>query len=940
MGKKIAKEAKSDGIEILSIGKLSTGPWDKKYWSSSRGKDRYPYPVGYKSLRTHNGVTYTMEIFEGLKGPSFMISSSTDGKTCSGDTPEIAWDSFQKKCFSKLWQRKRFPSKIDGVEFFGFKNTFVQRLLRELVSNVGGTADQSSLQSNLSSGVCETVNQSQSKPSSPDPNLLTYLVKSHVKGKRSKVKKVVNNKRLDGTNFESQQGKCIGNASLSNSKKKDQLSCGHDPLTHFGTNEASESTDNEKCSPISERGTQMDTVGISDHLRVRDSLSDEERELTSSTNHFGSDINNLLQNQESGDGSKYVNDVDLFAPDTLDHAGGSAIFSSPKKNDIVKDVIVKDVDKYEGLVTDSFPEAHTDSFGQEIAKSMMTFLLPRAVPLLKTFTRKKKKTQKSSNLSTHSSQEENNMPNISMSGTTTVRELADQSNVGKECPASNGHDSVISNTRNSDSAVPDSFDNSDSQPIKEITPNLKKRARFSCPQKSEASLAKPHKYTDMGNSDGSSSKLQIPSTSGRCSLTVNNKTNDDSRTNVRQNVKLNSKPPGHLELFACYVEPMPISMVQMIVKENEVFVCVICGYTEHNESALIFYKALRNGEKIGCPSLIGQVPIACHISENNFSKDIALGSSLLQLTPDAQSLVLVNNIKVPYCREGKLHCTCQACTSDYLEKNVVKILNLNKGYASLVTRLETSQGVCCILVCASSFLLASEEGGKLKLWVMNSGWSEQKEECYLPTFDCMFPRIVELKTIPKPASLVVGHNGFGEFGLWDIEKRNLISKFSSPGMSVSGFVPVCVFRWQRKGECKGKDLVQEIMDATRISFSGTSDNPFFSPEDRDVNVWLLISTVSDPDSEPYQSCEQEEANRGGFWKLALLVNNTVITGSVIDEGAAGVTSGGHGIIGRCDGQVDMWELTTGKKLGNLHSFKGVAECRASPQTVRIRVLWP
>ncbi|GFP95321.1 hypothetical protein PHJA_001676400 [Phtheirospermum japonicum] len=897
MGKKIAKEAKSDGIEILSIGKLYSGPWDKKYWSSSRGKDRYPYPVGYKSLRTQNGVTYTMEIFEGLKGPSFTISSSTDVKTCSGDTPDIAWDSFQKKSFSKLWHGKRFSSKIDGVEFFGFKNTFVQRLLRELVSNVGGTAEQSSSQSNLSSEVCETVNQSQSKPSSPDPNLLTYLVKSHVKGKRSKVEKAVNNKGLDGTNFEQcQQEKCIENASSSNSKKRNQLSCGHDPSTPAGTNEASESIENEKCPPIAERDMQMDTVGISDHLRVRDSLSDEERELTSSTNHFESDIGNLLQNHKSGDRSKYVNDADLFAPDTLDHTGdGSAIFSSPKKDvqmhDIVNDAIVKDVAKYAALVTDSFPEAHTDSVGQEIAKSMMTFLLPRAVPLLKTFTRKKKKTEKPSNLSTHRSQEENNIPNISLNGAATVSGLADYSDVGnKVCTASIGHDSVNSNPGNSDSVVPDSFDNSDPQHIKEVTPNSKKRARFSCLPKSEASFAKLHKDTDLGGSDNSSSKLQIPSTSGCCSLTVNNETNDDSRTNVRQNVKLSSKSGGHLELFACYVEPMPISMVQMIVKENEVFVCVICGYSDNDESTLIFYKALKNGEKIGCPSLIGQAPIACHISENKISRDIAVERSLLQLTPDAQSLVLLNSIKVPYCREGKLHCSCQACTSDCLEKNAVKILKLNKGYGSLVTRLETSQGVCCLLVCESSFLIAAEEGGKLKLWVMNSGWSGQKEECYLPTFDCMFPSIVELKTIPKFASLVVGHNGFGEFGLWDIENRNLVSKFSSPGMSVMGFVPVSVFRWQRKGECKAKALVQEIMDATRISFSGRSENHFFSPEDRDATVWLLISTVSDPESEPYQSSEQEEANRGGFWKLALLVNNTVITGR--------------------------------KKLGNLHSFKG------------------
>ncbi|EPS64723.1 hypothetical protein M569_10057, partial [Genlisea aurea] len=91
----IARHEKSEGLELLSVGKLYTGPWYKKYWSSARGKeDRFPYPVGYKSLRTQNGVTYTMEILEGLNGPLFTISSG-DGKTCSGNTPDIALESFQ-----------------------------------------------------------------------------------------------------------------------------------------------------------------------------------------------------------------------------------------------------------------------------------------------------------------------------------------------------------------------------------------------------------------------------------------------------------------------------------------------------------------------------------------------------------------------------------------------------------------------------------------------------------------------------------------------------------------------------------------------------------------------------------------------------------------------------------------------------------------------------
>lgn len=39
-----------------------------------KGKDRYPYPVGYRAVRAHNGSTYKMEIQEGPKGPLFSVS--------------------------------------------------------------------------------------------------------------------------------------------------------------------------------------------------------------------------------------------------------------------------------------------------------------------------------------------------------------------------------------------------------------------------------------------------------------------------------------------------------------------------------------------------------------------------------------------------------------------------------------------------------------------------------------------------------------------------------------------------------------------------------------------------------------------------------------------------------------------------------------------------
>lgn len=98
--------------------------------------------------------------------------------------------------------------------------------------------------------------------------------------------------------------------------------------------------------------------------------------------------------------------------------------------------------------------------------------------------------------------------------------------------------------------------------------------------------------------------------------------NDDSRLNIQQKAKFNSKLGGLLKLFGCYVHPMPISMVQLIVRENEIFICVKCGYTEHKEGTLFLYKAIENGEKMGSPSLIGHVPIAFQIPKDVLGRDV------------------------------------------------------------------------------------------------------------------------------------------------------------------------------------------------------------------------------------------------------------------------------------------------------------------------------
>ena len=47
-----------------------------------------------------------------------MQITSADGQSCSGQTPDMAWEKFQKKHYPRMktWNGKRLSCKIDGVE--------------------------------------------------------------------------------------------------------------------------------------------------------------------------------------------------------------------------------------------------------------------------------------------------------------------------------------------------------------------------------------------------------------------------------------------------------------------------------------------------------------------------------------------------------------------------------------------------------------------------------------------------------------------------------------------------------------------------------------------------------------------------------------------------------------------------------------------------------
>ncbi|XP_019244170.1 PREDICTED: uncharacterized protein LOC109224070 isoform X4 [Nicotiana attenuata] len=408
--------------------------------------------------------------------------------------------------------------------------------------------------------------------------------------------------------------------------------------------------------------------------------------------------------------------------------------------------------------------------------------------------------------------------------------------------------------------------------------------------------------------------------------TEKNENNENVSMEAHKDLKTESERSGVLKLIAGYDHPMPVSSMLLSTQENDLYICVLCSQPLHEDRTIFMYKVPMAGEERGCPSFIGHASISFPSFGGAFGGDIELDSAAVQLTPIGQSLVLFNSVKAPGCREGDIKCRCSSCASNHFEENAVKIVQIRNGYVSLIAKLKTTPSVCYILVCPPDHLVAVDESGKLYIWVMNSEWSAETEECCLLPPDCPPFCSMKLKRIPKFSSLVLGYNGFGEFSLWDIKKRMLVSKFSAASTSAFQCLPVSLFRWQRKySDPAGvtEETIDEITDVTRMSFLETSDNqPFCSSEDKDVAIWLLILTSPDPNQPAYESSEQQ-SGPVHWWRLALLVNNTMIMGNSLDPRATALGfSAGHGIIGRSDGLVYMWELTTGKRLQNLHHFKG------------------
>ncbi|KAJ3685590.1 hypothetical protein LUZ61_014754 [Rhynchospora tenuis] len=970
-----------DDLEIVSIGALYRGHWEKKYWSSSRAKDRYPYPVGYRAVRTHAGTRCQMEIREGPKGPLFSVKM-TDEESCSGLTPDLAWKSLQKKTSPKAinWNGRRLSSNIDGSELFGFKNKVVQRLLRELVANANSTSLNESENENV---------ENQDKNAR-----IVYVRKSKRNGERNMKFKPEERlaKRLykEGCTSKNKEGSELLGGLKKDKRNEEEMEIIHD--------------DN-------------DTI--------------MEKHVVSLENYQQKVAENMPSNAENMQGSiKIMNHVsekgivhDSYA-DTADYNTSKSAQPLPEKISPILDCTPQDAIMKEGLrdsMSDvrlssgssnlSSQKTDQDSEQQEITRSMMAFLLPQAIPLLKkTYCRKssRKKVQgnkqrigsdlatgdnvggqfEARNLNHTSDSDAVDPTSLNVTGNKNLPDneckleplnIAEVKNVIPGCHGDNNPTSETDHKRNdavcstdiikeddnlnhkSDIGIVGStllYDMEDtnaplieceheplntSEAVKVIIPdsfdqNYSSKETVHKTYDSSRPTSSIKKEEDNSQKDLEKAGILLSDSLLACFeeefvKIENERVQNSTKMGVSLSESITGRgfknaalpehkaasllPESKLEVrFGPYLHPQPVLSVTLSLKGDCLELCVLCGASNSCERSLYVYNVDSQAE----PSFVGHTSMLFLSSEEPpFKGNLPLGRLGLQYIPDGQLLVHFPSIKTPLCSNMSISCSCLICKPEQVEENYLKIVRVNFGFVSPVAKLISHEKAACILVCKPNYVIVFEVTARLHVWVMSSKWSTVSDEFTLPGSD-MGPSILELREIPRSNLLVLGHDGFGAFYLWDITKRALLSKFRAPSNIISEILPLSCFN-THKSEVRSSNCLQahlKNIDTKKLNWTQSGKG--------DVAVWLLVSSATV--SEFQKDLKANVPNRR--WRLALLAKSSLFLGPVLDQRISVVDAmTNYGFAGTHDGLLYKWEVSSGRKVASSHCFEsGSVSCIA------------
>lgn len=74
------------------------------------------------------------------------------------------------------------------------------------------------------------------------------------------------------------------------------------------------------------------------------------------------------------------------------------------------------------------------------------------------------------------------------------------------------------------------------------------------------------------------------------------------------------------------------------------------------------------------------------------------------------------------CRERRISCPCSTCLSVSPDNSVVRIVQVNIGYSTVVVSLKMMDTILSVLVCEPNYIVATGESGRLHSWIMNPKW--------------------------------------------------------------------------------------------------------------------------------------------------------------------------------------------------------------------------
>ncbi|RDY07457.1 hypothetical protein CR513_08430, partial [Mucuna pruriens] len=330
-------------------------------------------------------------------------------------------------------------NRITSIELFGFKNQFIQRLLREQVTNVNGKAERSLVSPNVCDGVTRTDNDDCCPNVGAYPDLVHCLAKPRVTGKRSRCE-LKNKKYNVRARSQSLEFTCSRSSNVKNEKSLGQGSS----TTHYGSevhevhNQVGVSAPLQRMSSVG-KSIAIDPIEISYDKKVgavpskgqTGFLYSKNCKTTEPTGNLRKHLN-FLQLHRSHDVELKISnlmvtledkklmqscceesvgciDIDLCAPDTLDFVQENTPDSAASEldknayNETGCEITSRDLlnAEHEVFKSNSNPSSEKSDFGstgQDVAKSMMSFLLPQAVPLLRNVSTDKEFTISPSNM--------------------------------------------------------------------------------------------------------------------------------------------------------------------------------------------------------------------------------------------------------------------------------------------------------------------------------------------------------------------------------------------------------------------------------------------------------------------------------------------------------------------------------------------------------------